>query len=325
MHVRLLPLFALRRIMPLPDFPTITPEALAVIAERHQASHVRELPELGMFNGIFALGDDFILRVPRDNPFPISKTYKEQVAVVAARAAGVRTPAIITFDDSLELIAAPYAVYERVRGETLETLGLEADQTPEVWRELGRDFARLHHGVTKTGAVGEIEAPDYPDPRKLADELAKKGYFTKLEARWLQGWLERLAPAVQRPITKRFLHGDPQGTNVMVGSTWSYLAVLDWGSAKWGDPAWDFVNVPFSAVPFMLEGYREVAPLLGDEDGTAEARILWRTLGSALDSVAGPPLPKRSWAERPLSVLLTLVRFLLSSDQPAWLQWLPKN
>lgn len=219
--------------MPLPDFPVITPEALNIIAKRHHASYVRELPELGMFNGIFALGDDLILRVPRDNPFPISKTYKEQIAVAAARAVGVRTPAIVTFDDSLKLIAAPYAVYERVEGETLETLGLEPNETPEVWRELGRDFAHLHYGVENTGAVGEVEAPNYPDPRELTDTLAQKGYFTKLEVRWLQRWLKHLAPAVQQPITKHFLHGDPQGTNVMVsGTTLSYLAVLDWGSAK---------------------------------------------------------------------------------------------
>lgn len=312
--------------MPLPNFPVITSEALNIIAERHHASYVKELPELGMFNGIFALGDDLILRVPRDHPFPISKTYKEQVAVAAARAVDVRTPAIVTFDDSFKLIAAPYSVYERVKGKTLETLGLEPNSTPEVWRELGHDFAHLHHGVEKLGAVGEVEAPNYPDPRELADDLAEKGYFTRLEVRWLQGWFEHLAPATQQPIAKHFLHGDPQGTNVMVGrTTLNYLAVLDWGSAKWGDPAWDFVNVPFGAVPFMLEGYRKVAPLLGDEDGTAEARILWRTLGSALDSVGGSPLPERSWAERPLSVLLQLVRFLLMSDQPVWTQWLPKN
>ena len=312
--------------MPLPDFPIITPEALTIIAKRHHASYVKELPELGMFDGIFALGDDFILRVPRNHPFPISKTYKEQVAVTAARAVGVRTPAIVTFDDSLELISTPYAVYERVGGETLETLALEPDETTGAWRELGRDFARLHYGVEKTGAVGEIEAPSYPDPRELSDELAEKGYFTGLEARWLRGWLEHLAPAVQQPTPKRFLHGDPQGTNVMVDRvTLSYLSVLDWGSAKWGDPAWDFVNVPFGAVPLMLEGYRTVAPLSGDEDGTAEARILWRTLGSALDNLGGPPLPERSWTERPLPVFLQLVRFLLASNQSAWTDWLTKN
>lgn len=233
------------RMMPLPDLPVMTAEALNIIAERHHASYVKKLPDLGMFNGIFALGDDLILRVPRDNPFPISKTYNEQVAVAAARAAGVRTPAVVTFDDSLKLIAAPYAVYERVKGRSLETLGLEPDETPEVWRELGRDFAHLHCGVERIGAVGEIEAPAYPDPRDLTDDLAEKGYFTKLEARWLRGWLEHLAPATRQPITKRFLHGDPQGTNVMVsGTTLNYLAVLDWGSAKWGDPAWDFVTFP---------------------------------------------------------------------------------
>jgi hypothetical protein len=33
--------------------------------------------------------------------------------VPAARVAGVRTPALIVFDDSLDLLPVPYAIYER--------------------------------------------------------------------------------------------------------------------------------------------------------------------------------------------------------------------
>ena len=91
-------------------------------------------------------------------------------------------------------------------------------------------------------------------------------------------------------------------------------------------PEWlAFVNIPLGAVPFMLEGYRDVALLAGDEQGTAEARILWRTLGSALDGMSGPLLPEQSWAERPLTNYLQLVRFLLVSNHQAWLRWLPNR
>ena len=240
--------------------------------------------------------------------------------VPVAREAGVKIPAIVTFDATQDLIPAPYTVYERVRGDTLELLYLEPQRTPEVWRELGRDFARLHAVTRQEGVLTEVEVAHHPDPRTLVDELAEQGAFTLLEARWFLGWLERLAPAVHNATEQRLLHGDSQAMNVMVDHKLRYLALLDWGSAQWDDPAAELANVPFHAVSFMVEGYREVR--LFDQDDTAEARILWRNLGSALDNLRRPPQPEWSWAERPLTMVLQLLRFLAESNDPRWRQWL---
>lgn len=111
------------------------PEALQAIATRHQARYVERLSEQGMFNAVFALGDDLILRVPRAAPLPVTKTYKEQVTVPAARAVGVRTPAIITFDDSLELIATPYAVEREVKRRSFHV----------IWELAGHGVGRASH------------------------------------------------------------------------------------------------------------------------------------------------------------------------------------
>ena len=46
--------------------------------------------------------------------------------------------------------------------------------------------------------------------------------------------------------------------NVMVDHNRHHLAILDWGSAQWGDLAAELANVPFHAGPLMLKGYREV-------------------------------------------------------------------
>jgi hypothetical protein len=51
-----------------------------------------------------------------------------------------------------------------------------------------------------------------------------------------------------------------------------WLSPIDWGDARWGDAADEFVGPPLRAVPHMLAGYRQVSPL--DDDETAEARIL---------------------------------------------------
>ena len=96
----------------------------------------------------------------------------------------------------------------------------------------------------------------------------------------------------------------------------TYLALIDWGACGWGDAAHDFAGIPLRAVPFMLEGYREVAPL--PEDETAEARILWRHLQIALYLLGRPPQPELSWAERPAAMLLEIMRFFLGSPGRPW-------
>ena len=274
------------------------------------------LPQVGIFNLIYVLGEDFVLRVPRDHLISAADARKESVAVPVAREAGVRTPRIISFDDSLSLLPVPYTIYERVRGETLGLLPRDPAESPEVWRELGHDLALLHSGVAKDGPATGLQMDEMPDPRPWPDELAEEGYFTATESQWM----ERLAPAAHVPVPRRFLHGDSQATNVMVrGGSLEYLAVLDWGSSGWGDPAWDFAEVPLRVVPSMLEGYRAVAPL---EDGV-EARILWRHLQLSLYLLRRDPQPGRSWAERPLGMLLDVMRFLLDSPGPEWSKWTP--
>lgn len=305
--------------MQLPDFPRVSTNALRAIAERHdlEAKGFSRLRNVGIFNETYLLGSEYVLRVPRDAAPFVAAIRKESVAVPAARAAGVRTPALFAFDDSLDLLPVPYAIYERVHGETLGLLDLEPADTPGVWREVGRDLARLHEGVSEDGPVADLELEPLPDPRSLPDELASAGYFTSLEARWLSGWLERLAPVALAPVARRFRHGDLQSTNVMVrhGSL-EYLALIDWGACGWGDAAHDFAGIPLRAVPSMLSGYREFAPLLSDE--TAEVRILWRHLQIALYLLGRPPQPGLSWAERPAAMMLEIMRFFLDSPGGPW-------
>ena len=53
---------------------------------------------------IGADGDDLILRIPRDAPLFVAAIRNEAIAVPLARAAGVRTPRLVAFDDRLHLV-----------------------------------------------------------------------------------------------------------------------------------------------------------------------------------------------------------------------------
>jgi hypothetical protein len=96
----------------------------------------------------------------------------------------------------------------------------------------------------------------------------------------------------------------------------AYCAVIDWGSAGWGDPARDFSGIPLRAVPFLLEGYREVRPPAGD--ATLEARILWCHLQLALLTMRRGPQPNLSWAERPMGMILDVLRFFVDPPGKRW-------
>jgi aminoglycoside phosphotransferase (APT) family kinase protein len=304
----------------LPDHVDVTSATLNAIADRYSLGPIRprRLPERGIFNAIFKLNSQVILRVPRKHPRFIQSSRHESIAVPAARKAGVRTPELIAFDDTLELLPVPFTLYERVPGQSLEALDLEPGAGWVVWHELGGDLARAHVGVPSDGAVSQLDDTSAaPDPRDLIERRASDGWFTGLEVCWLGDWLDRLAPAALQPTPLRFLHGDSQGTNVMVRPRpLAYRAVIDWGSTCLGDMALDFAGVPLRAVPFMLAGHREVAPL--DADDTAEARIVWRHLQLALWALPKGAVPGRSWAERPLAMLLEVLRFFADPPDERW-------
>jgi len=297
----------------LPAETDVSVEVLNTIATRHgvDTGGCTRLADAGIFNTVYLLGEQLVLRVPRAHPGHVDALYREAVVVPAARRAGVRTPSLVALDDTRVLLPVPYAIYERVPGQTLASVELDPAHAAPVWRELGHDLASVH-GVT-VDLLPEQEA--LPDPRELLEPRAHEGWFTGAEARWLNSWLDRLALLAPPPAGRCVLHGDSQATNVMVQTNpVAYRAVIDWGSAAWGDAANDFAGVPLRAVPFMLEGHRDLAPL---EPGI-EARIVWRHLQLALLTLPRGAVPGRSWAERPLAMLLEIVRFFLARPGGAW-------
>jgi aminoglycoside phosphotransferase (APT) family kinase protein len=306
--------------MKLPAHVPLSDATLHEIAARHglRGATVTRPPEVGIINAIYLLGDDYVLRVPRNHPAHVRQLRTELLAIPAALAAGVRTPNLVAADESCDLIPVPYAIVERVHGATLGLLDRDPGDTIAAWRELGIDLALLHTGVTRASPAAQLRASEPPpDPRLSAEERARDGWFTTLEARWLIAWLERLAPAALTPVPARLLHLDVQATNLMVDpATLAYRAILDWGCAGWGDSAWDCFGLPLRAIPHVLAGHRSIAPL--DADDTAEARILWRHLQFSLHVLPRGATPGLSWGEHPLAWLLETMRFFLDRPQGVW-------
>jgi aminoglycoside phosphotransferase (APT) family kinase protein len=307
------------------EFVDVPMGTLRAIAERHglRVETFARMPQVGVINAIYALGDGYVLRVPRNDPGTVAQARTEAIAAPAARAAGVRTPRLVAFEEVGDLLPVPYLIYERVQGRTLGLLDWEPAAIADVWREMGRDLALLHSLVPDDGLVDQLRVELVElDARELAEDRAADGWFTALEVRWLIRWLDRLAEAAAVPVPARMIHLDVQATNVMVDTdALEYRALLDWGCAGLGDAAFDFFGHPLRAVPFVLEGHRSVMPLDGDE--SAEARILWRHLWFALRMLPRGAAPGMSWGERPLAWLLAVLRFFQETDDPRWREWRP--
>ena len=213
----------------------------------------------------------------------------------AATAAGVSTPTLITFDESLDILTVPFSIFERASGEPLFVrLGAHPQELASVWHTLGRDLATLHANVTECpDPNGYLDPHDRPhDYEVLLSELRAGGYVGHDAALWVDDVLRRLHPTVASPsLHRRFIHGDVSVSNVLVEGD-RYGSLIDWDDAGWGDPAMELVSLPLRAVDATLEGYRSVMPV--DDDDTAELRILWDKLLGALWRLRSSPEPPRT-------------------------------
>lgn len=238
------------------------------------------LPATGIANRIYATST-VVLRVATDHPDGVLDARTESVAAPVARAAGIKTPELVVFDDSRSLIDRPYSIWERVHGETLGLFAPNARTALQTWAQIGREIANLHLRVLDCpDPNGWLDQPDRHDARERLAALGDFPGVSESTRHRIGRWIDRLAPAAQVPVAPRFLHGDLHDMNVMCSRGGELLALIDWGDAGWGDPAIDFVDVPMAALPTAVKAYETVAPgVLGE---SATTRIVWYRLARSL-------------------------------------------
>ncbi|WP_405797529.1 phosphotransferase family protein [Streptomyces sp. NBC_01506] len=282
----------------------------------------------GVANRAFLLGPHLVLRIPRTEAF-VADLVKEAAVIPVARAVGVRTPALVTFDTSCTDADVPYMVLERVPGVDLADAPGPCDADVfRVFREVGRELARLHR-VTP-GAAGEPAGvpveydPEADAPHRLVADLLSAGMLDAEAARWLRGWFDRLAERIPGGGAARVLvHGDIAPQNLMVTAGPGPVAltgIVDWGDAMWADPAVEFAKTPLPGVPAMLDGYREEGGAVSGDSYAWEARVLRYHLTWALTRLTDPTPVRgaRHWTAPPASRLLGLLRFFASSPPEPW-------
>ncbi|MFD8377388.1 phosphotransferase family protein [Streptomyces sp. NPDC059679] len=299
-------------------------ETLAAIATRHgvDIGEVRVAPPGGA-NHVFHLGDDLVLRIPRAERF-VADLVKEAMVIPAVRRAGVRTPDVVTFDDTRSMADMPYMLLVRAPGTDLAQARLPRAEVDAVFQQAGRELATLHR-LSASAAPGLSAVPEDDgggDPRALVDRLFVNGWIDIEASRWLTDWFDRLSAYLPTDKPLVLVHGDIAPQNLLVSrSAPALTGIVDWGDAQWADPAIEFAKTPLTGIPAMLEGYRQ-----GSGEGTPaevgswEARVLWFHLTWALGRLVHPvPTPgERHWTAPPSSRLLGLLRFFASTPPEPW-------
>ena len=283
---------------------------LAELAARYdiRPEQVREVLG-GVANRTYFLGDELFLRIPRTPAFE-RDLLKEVAVIPAARAAGVRTPAIVDFDT---FQGTPYMVLERIQGTDL----VDAPPAPPaVWQELGSELARLHQLQQPPAGV---EADDGGgDPRPTVDKLATEGYLDTGTANWLLGWFDRLKAHIPKDQPHVLLHGDLAPQNLMTHDN-RLEALIDWGDAAWGPAGMEFAKLRLEDVTATLPTYRRTSRSVGRSTEGLEAAALWFHLSWGVSGIPKPPRPnERHWTAPPVSRLLGVLRFFAAGPPEPW-------
>ena len=291
--------------------PPPGPEVISTLFQRHGVPGAwAPLEATGIANYIYAT-EDVVLRLATDHSEGVRDARTESVAAPVVYAAGIRTPRMLAWDDSREIVDGPYSLWERVHAETLGLYLPDARMAQAAWRELGAEIALLHETVTVCpDPNGWLDEPGYGDPRDHLETAARTGLVAAEDCASVGRWLRHLEPFAVAPPRVRFLHGDLHSMNVMCTKEGHLAAVIDWGDAGWGDIAFDFSDTPAHAFEAMLDGYSERAPEAA-ADGTLRGRILWARLSRLLARVAWG-----NWEEARMRELLEF-----AADPPA--RWRP--
>ncbi|GAA2758944.1 phosphotransferase family protein [Actinopolymorpha rutila] len=289
---------------------------------------VSPVPEQGQVNFTVFLGDDLVLRLPRKQAYEI-RLAKEAAVIPVAQRAGVPTASLVRYDASRAVVDVPYMILERLRGHTLGERGYEPEASGRAHASLGELLATLHKVRMKdVGPLAGVEQRPALLPGPLVDWLIDAGELGRTQGRWLLDWLaflESHSAPVAEPV---LVHGDVSPSNLFVDGEGEVGALIDWGSAHWGDPLRDLVDLPIRALPDLLVGYRTAGRSTGaaghvrDDDASLEAGALrWHILIALAKLQKGPSTSeRRNWSAPKQARFLEILRFLGSGPPSPWPQ-----
>jgi aminoglycoside phosphotransferase (APT) family kinase protein len=300
--------------------PSVSNAVLNAIVARHGLRIDRPIVPVesaGVVHALWRLGSDLLLRVPKDEAMCLADHRCEAVAIPLASDAGVRTPRLVVFDDSLEMLPVPYSIVEYIRGENLTNLRPIDDHYRQTYEQLGEQLALLHRATVPSSAHPWLRVPGDSPAEALFDEVVAAGLLHVDGVAWLRDVCDRLDGVIVEAGSPPsvLLHNDIKPDNVMLDEA-GHVHLIDWGDCGYGDPADDFHALPMRAIEPILRGYR----LTEVGDPSLEARIVRVVVARSLSTLRRTPLLGPSWYRPIAATLFDLLTFAI--DEPStWNRW----
>lgn len=266
------------------------------------------LPASGMVNEAWAIGDDFILRITREEECD-DEAKREAAVVPLAIQAGIRTPELIAVSYEKDIVDRPYTVYRRAAGVLLGALDDDPAVYLETYRELGREIAPLQNAKVPDEALPLLSKSGSRGPRVVLDAALESGNLAPEHHAEMLDWLETIEPRLG-DTTEVLTHVDIHPWNLMVDpDTRELTAIIDWGDSGMRDPSVEFTSMPLVAVPPMLQGYKEAG---GHVDDAFIARAMYRGVGLAGWEIQEGDMVnyRRQWWRMPVGGWPDIKRFL---------------
>jgi aminoglycoside 2''-phosphotransferase len=247
----------------------------------------------GLNNFVVLVNDELIFRFPRTDEGRTA--LRQEAALLALVRDHIDTPVpAFTYDAALDFV-----VYPLVSGVPIyrHDLLLWPDEAQAVFaRQLGRFLHQLHT-IPSEPLTAVLGAPDHDLPGMWDRRLAavRDLLFPHLWADQ-QAWVASLfAPVTDgrldmRAYTPCLTHGDLASYHLLGDpASGSLTGVLDFGEARWGDPAIDLAAVISSYGESFLWRMAETYPLTNDLVERARLRagyveLEWAMQGVKLDS-----------------------------------------
>ena len=257
---------------------TYSPDLIRSLAAKHGIEgEPTLLPNGGMVNEAWLIGDAHVLRIVRVKGCD-EEAAREAAVVPLVVAAGMQAPRLVAYDVNGD--PRPYTIYERAAGELLGYVDRDLMEFEPAYRDIGRQIAMLSSIQVPKSSSGQFLKAKRGGPLKSLQRTVGKGAISAAQADEIVDWVERTRPLLGKCRRRVLLHQDIHPWNVFVDvETRTLTAIIDWGDAAFGDPAFEFASMPLVAVPAMLEGYQNAGAVL---DKGFIPRILWHGLSLAL-------------------------------------------
>lgn len=280
-------------------------------------------PRQGQVNLTILLGNDLVLRLPRKPKFE-QRLVKEAEVIPFVLERGVPTSKLVAFDSGREISDVAYMVLERLHGRAIDDMPSLAGESQRTFDSLFEILSVLHSFRRDAGPPIDGVATAEFSSEPLLDQLTSDGELGGNQAAWLRRWFRHLEEHGARSSAPVLLHGDVMPSNLILDDSGAVTAIIDWGSACWGEPARDLASFRTATLPGIVDTYRQVA---GGVAGSLEASVLWYQLFFALAKLLGrtSTSEKRNWSAPRGARLLEIMRFLSADVPDPWGTLLQKD